>query len=102
MSASKWIRIIPIAFIMYMLAYVDRINVGVLIPYIRQDLHLSASAAGDVAGIFFWGYLLLQIPGGILATKWSARKFIFTAMLVWGLFATLCGFVQNETQLIVL
>ncbi|WP_396231326.1 MFS transporter [Geobacillus zalihae] len=79
---SKWARIIPVAFIMYMLAYMDRINIGVLMPYIQEDLNISSSAAGDIAGIFFIGYLLLQIPGGILATKWSAKKFIFILMIL--------------------
>lgn len=59
---SKWARIIPVAFIMYMLAYMDRINIGVLMPYIQEDLNISSSASGDIAGIFFIG-LLLQIPG---------------------------------------
>ncbi|WP_047154043.1 MFS transporter [Aneurinibacillus tyrosinisolvens] len=99
MSSSKWMRIIPVAFIMYMFAYMDRINVGVLLPYMEKDLNLSASGAGDIAGIFFWGYLLLQIPGGILASRWSAKKFVFILMMVWGIFATACGFVQTEAQL---
>ncbi|ASS98005.1 MFS transporter [Geobacillus thermocatenulatus] len=96
---SKWARIIPVAFIMYMLAYMDRINIGVLMPYIQEDLNISSSAAGDIAGIFFIGYLLLQIPGGILATKWSAKKFIFILMILWGLAAMASGFVQTEGQL---
>jgi sugar phosphate permease len=96
---SKWIRIIPVAFIMYMLAYIDRINVGVLMPYIQKDLNLSASAAGDVAGIFFVGYLIFQIPGGILAAKWSAKKVIFILMILWGIAAICSGLVQTEAQL---
>ncbi|MFE1245852.1 MFS transporter [Fictibacillus sp. NPDC058756] len=99
MTSSKWLKIIPVAFIMYMLAYMDRINVGVLMPYIQEDLNISASSAGDIAGIFFVGYLILQIPGGILATKWSAKKFIFILMILWGLCATASGFVQTEGQL---
>lgn len=99
MGASKWIRIIPIAFIMYMLAYMDRINVGVIMPYMQKDLNLSSSVAGDIAGIFFWGYLILQIPGGILATRWSARKFIFILMMLWGIAAIATGLVQTEGQL---
>lgn len=99
MRSSKWLRIIPVAFIMYMLAYMDRINIGVLMPYIQKDLNISASAAGDIAGIFFVGYLILQIPGGILATKWSAKKFIFILMILWGLAAMASGLVQTEGQL---
>lgn len=99
MGSSKWMRIIPVAFVMYMLAYVDRINVGILMPYMQEDLHFNASAAGDIAGIFFIGYLIFQIPGGILAAKWSARKVIFILMILWGVCATLAGFVQTEGQL---
>src|ERR1700730_10076307 len=85
-SSKKWLRIIPVAFVMYMLAYMDRINVGVLMPYMQKDLHLSASASADIAGIFFWGYMILQIPGGILAAKWSAKKTVFILMMLWGIF----------------
>ncbi|GGE13966.1 MFS transporter [Marinithermofilum abyssi] len=99
MCVSKWIRIIPVAFVMYMLAYMDRINVGILLPAMQKDLHLSASAAGEIAGIFFWGYMILQIPGGILATRWSARKLIFILMLLWGIASVACGLVQTEAQL---
>ncbi|UZJ79263.1 MFS transporter [Fictibacillus sp. KU28468] len=99
MASAKWGKIIPVAFIMYMLAYMDRINIGVLMPYIQKDLDISSSAAGDIAGIFFVGYLILQIPGGILATKWSAKKFIFILMILWGLAAMATGFVQTEGQL---
>jgi sugar phosphate permease len=98
-GSSKWLKIIPVAFVMYMFAYIDRINVGVLMPYIQKDLHASASAAGDIAGIFFVGYLIFQIPGGILATKWSAKKIVFILMIVWGLTSTAAGFVHTEGQL---
>lgn len=100
MGTSKWFKIIPVAFVMYMLAYMDRINIGILIPYMQKDLNLTSSVAGDIAGIFFWGYLILQIPGGILATKWSARKFIFfILMILWGIAAIATGLVQTEGQL---
>jgi sugar phosphate permease len=99
MGKSKWLRIIPVAFVMYMLAYIDRINVGILMPYIQKDLNINASAAGDIAGIFFVGYLIFQIPGGILAAKWSAKKTIFILMLLWGICATAAGFVETEGQL---
>jgi sugar phosphate permease len=98
-GSSKWLKIIPVAFVMYMLAYVDRINVGILMPYIQKDLHASASAAGDIAGIFFVGYMIFQIPGGILAAKWSAKKIVFILMLLWGVVSTATGFVHTEGQL---
>lgn len=98
-GSSKWLKIIPVAFVMYMLAYVDRINVGILMPYIQKDLHTSASAAGDIAGIFFVGYMIFQIPGGILAAKWSAKKIVFILMILWGIAASAGGFVHTEGQL---
>jgi hypothetical protein len=49
---------------MYMLAYMDRINVGILLPYIQKDMNLSSSAVGEIAGIFFWGDMLLQFRAG--------------------------------------
>ena len=52
-------------------------------------------------GIFFIGYVLFQMPGGYLAQVWSAKRFIFWALLVWGVFATLCGLVQTYEQLLV-
>ena len=80
MSASRtsirWIRIIPVALIMYTIAFIDRTNISLALPHISRDLHLDPQQAGTVAGIFFWGYLALQIPGGHLAKHWSAKKFI--------------------------
>ena len=60
----RWLRIIPVALIMYTIAFIDRTNISLALPRISRDLHLDPQQAGTVAGIFFWGYLALQIPGG--------------------------------------
>ncbi|HEV2247831.1 MAG TPA: MFS transporter, partial [Terriglobia bacterium] len=73
---KRWQHIIPVAFIMYTIAFVDRTNISLALPSLSHDLHMNAAQAGSAAGIFFWGYLLLQIPGGYLAEHWSAKKFI--------------------------
>jgi sugar phosphate permease len=99
MSTSKWWRIIPVAFVMYMLAYIDRLNISILMPYIEKDLGLTATSSGEIAGIFFIGYMILQIPAGILASKWSAKKVVLILMIAWGVAATASGFVQTEGQL---
>ena len=65
-SPRRWIRIIPVALIMYTIAFIDRTNISLALPRISRDLHLDSQQAGTVAGIFFWGYLALQIPGGHL------------------------------------
>lgn len=84
---------------MYMLAYMDRINVSMILPYVGKSFHLSSAATGLAAGIFFVGYMILQIPGGILASRWSAKKVVFILMMLWGLSAMATGLVQNTTQL---
>ena len=63
----RWLRIIPVALIMYTIAFIDRTNISLALPWISRDLHLDPPQAGTVAGIFFWGYFVLQIPGGHLA-----------------------------------
>lgn len=96
---QRWIRIIPIAFIMYTLSFMDRINISFAIPGIEKDLGVSSVVAGLASGIFFLGYMLLQVPGGHWATVWSARKFITIAMISWSIFAILSGLVQNVVEL---
>src|SRR6266481_5777234 len=78
----RWIRIIPVALIMYTIAFIDRTNISLALPRISRDLHLDSQQAGTVAGIFFWGYLALQIPGGHLAKHWSPKKFISVLLVV--------------------
>ena len=95
MPEKRWQHIIPVAFIMYTIAFVDRTNISLALPSISHELHMNAGQAGSAAGIFFWGYLLLQIPGGYLAEHWSAKRFISILLVCWGVAAMLCGLVRN-------
>ena len=101
-APSRWIRIIPVALVMYTIAFIDRTNISLALPRISRDLGLDPQQAGTVAGIFFWGYLVLQIPGGHLAKYWSPKKFISVLLVAWGTFAVGCGFVRTYQQLLVL
>src|SRR5947199_8836388 len=94
-SHKRWIRIIPAAFLMYTIAFMDRVNIGFAIPGIEKSLAVSATIAGIASGIFFVGYVLLQIPGGQLAMKWSATRFILFSLLAWGACAIPTGVAQN-------
>src|SRR3982074_2661438 len=98
----RWIRIIPVALIMYTIAFIDRTNISLALPHISRDLHLDPQQAGTVAGIFFWGYLALQIPGGHLAKNWSAKKFISVLLVVWAVFAVGCGLARTYHELLLL
>ena len=100
--SQRWVRIIPVALIMYTIAFIDRTNISLALPQISRDLHLDPQQAGTVAGIFFWGYLALQIPGGHLAKHWSAKKFISILLVVWACFAVLCGLARTYHELLVL
>ena len=95
MTQRRWLRIVPIALIMYTISYVDRTNVALAlepkISNMMRDLLMDDRMKGEAAGIFFFGYVLLQIPGGYLASRWSARKVISIFLVGWGICAVGCG-----------
>ena len=101
-ASQRWVRIIPVALIMYTIAFIDRTNISLALPRIGRDLHLDPQQSGTVAGIFFWGYLALQIPGGHLAKHWSAKKFISILLVAWGIFAVGCGLARTYHELLLL
>jgi len=98
MPSQRWLHIIPVAFIMYTIAFIDRTNISLAIPSMSRELHMNPTQAGDAAGIFFWGYLLLQIPGGYLAQRWSAKRFVSILLILWGACSVACGLVHTWRQ----
>src|SRR5256885_6721390 len=88
MTQQRWLRIIPVALIMYTISYVDRTNISLAldpnISTMMKDLFMDDRMKGEVAGVFFFGYILLQIPGGYWARHWSARKIISIFLVSWG------------------
>src|SRR5438477_10692258 len=98
---KRWIHIIPAAFLMYTIAFMDRVNIGFAIPGIEKSLAVSATIAGLASGIFFVGYVLLQIQGGQLVMKWSVMRFVFFYLISWGIFSILSGLALNFTHRLV-
>jgi MFS family permease len=98
---SRWTRLIPVAIVVYIISFMDRTNIGFAFDGMGKDLHLNSAAQGLAGGIFFIGYLVLQIPGGHLAERWSAKKFVGIMVLIWGVFAVVSGLVQNFAELLV-
>jgi ACS family tartrate transporter-like MFS transporter len=97
-TKAYW-RLLPLLFISYMVAYVDRQNVAVAKLTMTQDLPgFDNAVIGFGAGIFFWGYFLLEVPGTLLVERWSARKWITRIMITWGLMAGLTAFVKTPLQ----
>jgi sugar phosphate permease len=102
MREQRWFHVITVAFVMYTIAYIDRTNISIALPDISRSLHLTPSEAGNASGIFFWGYLLLQIPGGYLAQRWSAKRFVSMLLIVWGCCSVLTGFVRTGHQFLLM
>jgi ACS family tartrate transporter-like MFS transporter len=91
-------RLLPFLFILYITAFIDRVNVGFAGLQMTRELHFSNEVFGFGAGIFFFGYCLLEIPGAVLAERWSARKWISSIMVVWGVLASITGLIQSAGQ----
>lgn len=101
-TSRRWTRVIPVALVMYTIAFIDRTNISLALPRISQDLGLDPQQAGTVAGIFYWGYLALQIPGGHLAKHWSPKKFISVLLVAWAACAVGCGLARSYHELLIL
>jgi len=97
---NRWVRILGVSFIMYVLSFIDRTNIAMAIPAMRSELGISAAAIGFATGTFFWGYLVLQIPAGRLAAVWSAKWVIFGLLMFWSLVSCSTAFVRTENELI--
>ena len=99
MTEQRWLRIIPVALIMYTISYIDRTNISLAldpkISNMMKDLVMDDRMKGEAAGIFFFGYILLQIPGGYWATRWGARKVVSLFLISWGLCAIGCGLAHT-------
>ena len=100
-AKRRWIRLIPIAFITYSLAYLDRANFGFAAAGgMAKDLRITASMSSLLGSLFFLGYFFFQIPGALYATNKSARKLIFWSLILWGGLAMATGIVNNVNVLI--
>ena len=89
-------RLIPFLMFLYLLAYLDRTNLGVAKLSMQADLGFSDAVIGFGAGIYFLGYLLLDIPGSLIVERWSARKWIARIMFSWGIVAALMGLLGTR------
>ena len=95
-------RLIPLLFICYVAAYLDRVNVGFAKLQMLNDLNFSESIYGLGAGIFFIGYFLFEVPSNLLLHKLGARRWIARILISWGLISGCMMFVQTPTMFYVL
>jgi sugar phosphate permease len=99
-SPARWYRLIPIAFITYSLAYLDRANFGFGVAAgMGTDLNITPAVSSLLGSLFFLGYFFFQIPGVHYAATVSAKRLIFWSLILWGLFAMATGIVSNIKML---
>jgi len=100
LPAKRWGRLIPIAFITYSLAYLDRANYGFgAAAGLAEDLNITPAISSLLGALFFLGYFCFQVPGGIYAEKHSAKRLIFWSLILWGALAAATGMVHNVALL---
>ncbi|MCC3380488.1 MFS transporter [Paenibacillus farraposensis] len=101
--ASRWLRLMPIVFVTYSLAYLDRANYSFgAAAGMAKDLQISAGMSSLLGALFFLGYFFFQVPGAHYAENKSAKKLVFGSLILWGLLATATGIVDNVHVLIVI
>jgi D-galactonate transporter len=97
------LRLVPYLCLLYFVNYLDRVNIGFAGPNgMREELQLTATAFGFASGIFFIGYLLLEVPSNLALHRFGARRWIARIMVTWGVLATAMAFVPNGSVLILL
>src|SRR3954447_12466703 len=88
-------RLIPFAFLCYVVAYIDRVNVGFAAQALQRDLHLTDTQYGVGAGLFFVGYCVFEIPSNLILDRVGARRWIARIMIVWGLVSMATMFITD-------
>ena len=100
-SVSRFLRVMPLAFISYSLAYLDRQNYGLAeAAGMKDTLHIGPVIGSLLPSLFFLGYCLFQIPGAAYAAHRSAKWLIFWALVLWGLLSAMTGMVLNVPLLV--
>jgi len=91
-------RLLPFLFTLYVIAFLDRMNVGAAALQMPGDLGFNDRVVGLGAGMFFLGYLVLEIPGALIAERWSARRWIARIMISWGIITVVMAFIHTAQE----
>jgi ACS family tartrate transporter-like MFS transporter len=101
LAKIRW-RLIPFMFVLYIVSYLDRVNVGFAALQMNSDLGLSASIYGLGAGVFFIGYFLFEVPSNLIMQRVGARPWIARIMMTWGIVSAAMMFTQGPSSFFVL
>jgi ACS family tartrate transporter-like MFS transporter len=91
-------RLLPFLFLLYIIAFLDRMNVSAAALQMPGDLGFNDKVMGLGAGMFFIGYVVLEIPGALIAERWSARRWIARIMISWGIITGVVAFIHTTRQ----
>ena len=91
-------HLLPLLFVMYVIAYLDRVNVSFAAEGVSRDLGLNTASYGFAAGIFFLGYVLFEVPSNLVLDRVGARRWISRILLTWGVVAALMAFMTTPLQ----
>jgi MFS transporter, ACS family, tartrate transporter len=97
-----FLHLLPFLFLLYIVAYLDRINVSFAALQMREQLHLTDRMYGRAAGMFFAGYFFFQLPSNLVLERIGVRKWISALMVVWGLVSCCTIFVRGPVSFYVL
>lgn len=98
-AATKVKRhVLPLFVVMFIVNYIDRVNIGFVRSHLEVDLGIGAAAYGLGAGLFFVGYALFEVPSNLLLQRYGARAWLTRIMATWGLAAMAMAFVQGPTS----
>jgi ACS family tartrate transporter-like MFS transporter len=92
------LRLMPFLFLLYVVAYLDRINVGFAILQMRGQFHISDADYGRAAGMFFAGYFLFQVPSNLILERVGVRRWIALLMAAWGIISCLMIFIRGPVS----
>lgn len=92
------LRLLPFVFLIYVVNYIDRVNVSFANLRMSTDLGFSDRVYGLGVGVFYLSYILFEIPGAIAVERWSARRWMARIMISWGVITMLTAFVRNAEQ----
>jgi MFS family permease len=95
-------HVLPLFVVMFIVNYIDRVNIGFVRSHLETDLGIGAAAYGLGAGLFFIGYALFEVPSNILLQRFGAKVWLTRIMFTWGIVATAMAFVPNETWFYIL
>ena len=91
-------RLLPFLFLLYIIAFLDRMNISAAALEMPRDLGFDDKIVGLGAGMFFIGYIALEIPGALIAERWSARRWLARIMISWGIITSLIAFIHTARE----